>query len=162
MKYTPLFLLLLLSSCLTERRATTQVSKIQVQQPQVLSRFCAIEYPVRVNTKTDTSTLYDTTYIPGEIVMIDCDSLDGKQPCPPPKVVTKTNTITVTKTEENTAAIDSMARHVKVVQGVADKWQAKYERAQEKIDNRVWWIWAAIIQFIILIAGFILKLKKVI
>lgn len=141
-----LILLLVLASCSTERRVTKQVGKIHVTHPQVLSRYCATEFPVIARVETDTMT--DTVFAEPVVYSIDCDTMQGvvKVKCPPCKEVVRTVTNTVTKT--NTAAIDSMQRYVKVV-------EAKYERAQAKVESRRWWIWGACITWGLLLLALV-------
>lgn len=127
---------MLLTSCLTERRATTQVAKISIAQPQVLSRYCARAFPIMIETHTDTTTLIDTVTLPPVYVEVDCDSNKGKvkAPCPPGQVVYRDKVIRTLDIRTNTAAVDSMQRYVQELRD-------KNARLQEKIDKRRVWIW---------------------
>jgi len=152
LKYIAFFALLAgLSSCLTERRATTQVAKISIAQPQVLSRYCARAFPIMIETHTDTTTLIDTVTLPPVYVEVDCDSNKGKvkAPCPPGQVVYRDKVIRTLDIRTNTAAVDSMQRYVQELRD-------KNARLQEKIDKRKFWIWGCCVTWGLLLIMLVL------
>lgn len=68
--------LILLASCLTERKATRQLDRINSLQPSSLASKCASTFPIKESTST--STVYlpgETVFTPGHIVKVDCDTV---------------------------------------------------------------------------------------
>jgi hypothetical protein len=157
-----LLIILLFASCYTEHQATRQISKIAIKQPQVLSRYCAIAFPILIDTHTDTTTIIDTVTLPPVYIDVDCDSNKGivKVPCPPCKEAYKYRTIRTTVTNTNTAAIDSMRRHVTGKDKAISDLQSKLDRANEKIDKRKFWIWGCCVTWGLMLVALILWIYK--
>lgn len=107
MKY--LLLILLLSSCYSERKAKNQFSKAAIAYPKIPAEFCADEFPVKDSVIKDTVITTDTLYIEGlaDTVMIqDFDTVRITiTKTLPAKVITNTVHIRDTIIKTNTAEI---------------------------------------------------------
>lgn len=146
MKQTILFILcaLTLSACYTERKATKQVGKAAAVYPGVLSRICALTFPVKSSSTTlkeyvQGETVYDT-----DTVWRDCPSRDGdtvviRVPCPPQKTRVDTFRMVQIDSIESTAALyaarDSMAK----LQNALASQKVATAKAQTKSQINFWW-----------------------
>ena len=127
---TVAFLLLLIlwsmSGCNTPNRARRAVTKWQALQPGVMAAHCSNVYPIREwETVREKITPGATVYVPGDTVVVDCDSVikhhtekrekysqvfrknihTVRVPCPPSSTRVDTFTRDVERVQENTAAI---------------------------------------------------------
>lgn len=105
-----IIILVIVSSCYNQRKATTQFSKAAVAYPIVASQFCAITFPPRtVTIKGDSIVLHDTLTKVGETVTDTIISFDTiritKTVTLPSQIITRTVHITDTITVENTAQL---------------------------------------------------------
>lgn len=150
MRYIPLLLLALLTSCYTERKAVQQVAKADATYPAIIPNICASRYPVRTNTNTVIEHRTDTMYQEGETMIVNDTVVRVIT-----KIVTNTVTKTVTDTIENTAKIAALNVEV-------SKWQDSYVKAQDKADTlrngRNTWRWVGIVSLAAILVYVVLRI----
>lgn len=158
------------TSCMTEKRALKKMGGIAARQPDAALRFCAGQFPPTVETITNTEYLPgETKYLPGRLLTVDCDSaraaMGGAQtgtgkstrvlvnvPCPPSstRVDSFIKTITVTKT--NTAKEQLLTQ---------ENTDLKADNTRLKKGKKTATIAASALG-VLLVAGFVLRLKKIV
>jgi len=155
------------TGCLTQRKAADNIAKYNSRYPGILAKPCADAYPPRI-LKDSTNTVYvkgDEIPVPGETVYIDVPGKDGKiikMPCPPNTRRIDTVYKDHYREQESTgtlAALDTMRQALDRVKADRDKAIAKGDRLQKGRNN---WRWIGIGGLVLLVAGFILKLKKIV
>lgn len=84
-----LLLIVLLSGCYTAKKAMRQDVKVQSQYPEISAANCAVWYPPRIESNTETKYIKGEEKIEYRTVQVDCDSAiiaTGKNvidvPCP--------------------------------------------------------------------------------
>lgn len=153
MKY--FILLLLLSSCYSQRKAEIQFGKAVTTYPVIGADWAKTAYPIKERLlpgKTDTLQTFDTLYGAGTI-----DTLITRDTVTITKTVTKlihdTRTINVHDTliQENTAALSACeARQAAVIDTQASD-RRDLDAWKSKAKTRFWWILA----LLIIISGYI-------
>lgn len=116
-----LSLLVVLCGCYTEKRAAKDVVRAHVEYPNITAGYCGKWYPIRIYDSTRIEYRPgDVKYIPGDTVVVDCDTAKTKivkVPCPPQIVRVDTLYFSSDKQAENTA--------------VSDTYKLAYERERE-------------------------------
>jgi hypothetical protein len=156
-----------LTGCLTEKRALKKMNVIAARKPDAALKFCADRFPSEVKTITDTKYLPGQTVYDTAMVYVDCDSvlssskLRGSNtvqikrvaiPCPPSSHTTDTVVKTITNTVTNTA---------KELLLTKERDEATANAAKQRKGKRTW-MFIGLGGLAVLVAGFVLRLKKLI
>src|SRR5690554_3279585 len=103
-KFSLVILVLFLSSCYTQKRATMQVIRAHTVFPVVVADYCAKQYPPNFGIgRADTIVSYDTVYQDNWITPPVRMTIGDTVVKVITRTVTKTETITRTDTVENSA-----------------------------------------------------------
>ena len=160
MKY--LFILLLLSSCYTQKRAKIQFAKVQSVYPKIVAENCDKLFPTKDSVSTvikhikgDTDTLF-------EFVKVDCDTVtevkykDRIVLKKVPKYIKNNDTIekVVFKQVESTAK-------VKALQGKIEEIQNKYEESKSLANKfkKITLYFSLLIFGLVVFLGILIKKK---
>lgn len=145
---TILLIIVIISGCNTSKRMQKQIGKIHVTHPELLTKYCAEEFPVKETVtivKGKDSIVYSTT-------VVDCDSafreLQKLYPNEPievireklktvyvPKIETKYRVDTITKVQENTAKLKTIEAENSILKRDLEKAHDNYVKAK-KASNR--------------------------
>lgn len=101
-----------LCGCSTLKRSQKRLFYVERDNPELLAKYCAEEYPVRVDSFVKETFREGATITKVDTFKVECDSANQVIYVPYVKTISKTDTLyrdrTITK--ENTAARDTMAR----------------------------------------------------
>lgn len=160
MKY--LIILLLLSSCYTQKKAMDQVLKADAKYPGIVATLARDKYPCTVLLKTDTTTLYedslvfiecpDSNYSPNDyanvILRTDTIRLAGSTVKVPVKIMVPSKV--VTRWYEDSAKIKLAAiaaeqcnKQVTVLRADVDRYRGRSEHRGK--ENWIWRIIATVL-----------------
>lgn len=151
-------MLLLLTSCYTQRKAETQIRKADVTYPITTATFCASRFPVVPRTNTVIERTTDTLYQQGDTVVMG-DTV----------VITRTVTNTIRTTIHDTipdvAKINELQGENSALQADVALWQERSVKAQDKADNRgkyVWLFWGLVALLVVIgVIYAIVKIKTI-
>jgi hypothetical protein len=128
-----IFMLMLLASCMTEKRATKKIARLGIQYPYSGATFCANAYPSRVEYKQTIEykegkhdTLWQAEYI-------DCDTVIGTDrivKVPYPVIVPSRDTLIFRDSifTENKAKLEATEREKNRAEAEAKAWKKKSRR----------------------------------
>lgn len=137
-------LIMLLTSCTTERKATRYFN----EHKPVAANYCAEAFPVKDSMSVIERTKYDTLYAP--VYMVDTvvrfDTLINeravtltrpvKVPCPSVPIITKTVTRDSIHFLENTARIDACEYTIQDLQVKVLTQAARIDTLQDKVKHK--------------------------
>lgn len=110
-----LLIIILFTSCYTQRVAEKQVLKANFKHPLVTSGFCAVTFPVKEKTVTKTEFIKGETITKIDTLTVDCDSIVNNKDIDNKVLVKYRNifrTDTIVKKEtilkENTAKVTNL------------------------------------------------------
>lgn len=150
-----IFILVLLASCYSERKARDQFSKAAVAYPKIPADYCANQFPVKDSLITDTLLTTDTLYIEGRDSIITERINDTVRitvtKTLPAKIITNTVHIRDTIYQTNTAALKSCEIDKSILINLTSK-QAedinKYKGIARKRGVMFWGLLALLILYI--------------
>lgn len=129
MKYLILLLIVFTGCKTTEWQSKKRLMKVELHHPEMLSAYCAKEFPITVDSSVRIINKTDTVFTKGPVVTIDCDTVYGERlvnvQCPGNYYITKAITNELVLTKKNTAAVDSMGKYVVVIRTEKDKLSGK-------------------------------------
>lgn len=162
MRYAPLFLLILLTGCLTSRNAPKRQYQLATRYPAVLAEAAARFIPAKppVYIKGDTDTIVEVQVLTDSVRVVCPPNLkDTLIVRIPGSTVTRTVTINRTDTLElfNTYEIANLTEKLR---GSRNQNTLDAGRITDLKKDRNWWKWAAIITWILLALYIGLRIAK--
>jgi hypothetical protein len=156
MRFKFLLIIILLSSCYNQRKATQQFSRAAIAYPLIPANYCAITYPVKDSTIRDTLLTTDTTFIEGQDLVDTVRSLDTTRITTihylPGKIITNTFHVIDTIYQENTAKLQVCQLERSTALNLLQESEKRLSIAQSKATKRGWIMWGLLL-LILLIVG---------